>query len=65
MQNMFKECKSLTKLNISNFNLANIEVDYMFKDCKSLKEITLSRSNNVDIAKALLGCSGELKIKYF
>ena len=36
---MFKECSSLKKLDISNFELKYVNMKYMFEDCYLLKEI--------------------------
>ena len=43
MSYMFKECKSLTKINLSNFNTQNVDdMSYMFNVCKSLTNMNLS-----------------------
>ena len=39
MSSMFLDCKSLTNLNLSNFNTQNvIDITWMFDNCKSLKK---------------------------
>ena len=43
---MFKGCKSLTKINLSNFNTQNVtDMGYMFYECSSLTSIYLSNFN--------------------
>ena len=39
MSSMFVGCKSLTNLNLSNFNTQNVtDMSFMFVGCKSLKK---------------------------
>ena len=46
MDNMFYNCKSLTSINISNFDTQNVESFYhMFRNCTSLTSIDLSNFN--------------------
>ena len=46
---MFKNCSSLTSLNLSKFNTSNVvETAYMFSECSSLKSLDLS---NFDTSK--------------
>ena len=43
---MFKECSSLTKIDLSNFNTKNVTNMYsMFSGCSSLTKIDLSNFN--------------------
>ena len=55
---MFYRCKSLTKLNLSNFNTQNVtNMDSMFDNCESL-------TNLIIILKMLLICLGFSFIVY-
>jgi surface protein len=46
---MFSYCKSLTKLDLSNFNTDNvINMSYMFTFCTSLESLDLSNFNSND-----------------
>ena len=59
MSNMFEECKSLEKLNVSSFNTNNVEfMPNMFSGCSSLEEINLSsfKADNVEIDQMFYGC---------
>ena len=46
MGSMFKNCTSLTSLNLSNFNTTNVrDISTMFRDCSSLTNLDLSNFN--------------------
>ena len=46
MGSMFSECKSLTNLNLSNFNTQNVtNMGSMLSECKSLTNLNLSNFN--------------------
>ena len=64
---MFHECRSLKKLNLSNFNTNKVyHMEHMFLGCSSLKELNLSNfnTNNVTYMRYMFfGCSNELKNK--
>ena len=46
---MFYDCRSLTSINLSNFDTSNVRsMNYMFSDCRSLTSINLS---NFDTSK--------------
>ena len=50
INHMFYECKSLTNINLSNFNTQNvIEMSEMFSGCKSLTKINLSNFNTQNV----------------
>jgi len=67
MRGIFQGCASLTKLNISNFNLKNgTKIDGMLSGCSSLNELNLSdsiTSNGSAMSSMLSGFSDELKSK--
>ena len=47
---MFSACKSLTSINLSNFNTQNVtNMSYMFSECKSLTSINLSNFNTQNV----------------
>ena len=47
---MFYGCKSLTNLNLSNFNTQNVNnMECMFSYCKSLNNLNLSNFNTQNI----------------
>ena len=47
MSYMFYNCKSLTNLNLSNFNTQNVDnMSGMFSDCKSLKKNNIITKDN-------------------
>ena len=47
---MFFGCKSLTNLNLSNFNSENVtNMSYMFSDCNSLTNLNLSNFNTQNV----------------
>ena len=53
---MFHECRSLKKLNLSNFNNNNVtDIESMFDGCFSLKKLNISsfNTNNVINMKSL------------
>ena len=66
MEGMFFFCKSLIKLEISNFNTKKVKnMDSMFFSCASLKDLDIS---NFDLNLTYMGymfdkCSDELKTK--
>ena len=66
---MFKDCSSLTSINLSNFNTNNVtDMGYMFKDCKSLTSIDITnfdceKIKTTDCLKDMfIGCNS-LKIR--
>ena len=70
MKSMFKECSSLEKLNLSNFNTNKVtDMSYIFFGCHAIKELNLPsylKIYNVIYKNfILLGCSDEIinKIK--
>ena len=47
---LFSECKSLTNIDLSNFNTQNVtDMRSMFRGCKSLKNIDLSNFNTQNV----------------
>ena len=47
MNGMFAFCKSLTNLNLSNFNTQNVtNMSYMFVNCESLKNYNIITKDN-------------------
>ena len=47
---MFSDCKSLTNLNLSNFNTQNVtNMEYMFYSCISLTNLNLSNFNTQNV----------------
>ena len=47
---MFSLCKLLTSINISNFNIQNVEyIDGLFKDCHKLLSINISNFNTKNV----------------
>jgi len=47
---MFYSCKSLTNLDLSNFNTTNVtDMSYMFYSCKSLTNLNLSNFNTTNV----------------
>ena len=70
MSEMFRNCSSLTSLDLSNFNTVNVEeMDSIFVGCSSLKDLNISNFNldniiNKDsLCEILDGCTDELKMK--
>ena len=63
MQSMFYECKSLTSLDLSKFNVQNVTtMKFMFYQCSSLAELKLfpvNFRNGVDIS-LIFSCCGKL-----
>ena len=61
MTSMFKECCSLTELDVSGFNTANVQdMTWMFEGCSQLKTLDISGFNtaNVDNMMGMFsGCS--------
>ena len=50
MYSMFRDCSSLTSLNLSSFNTANVtNMDGMFYNCKSLINLDLSSFNTSNV----------------
>ena len=50
MANMFKNCQSLTSLDLSNFITSNVNsMTYMFYNCKSLTSVKLSTFNTAKV----------------
>ena len=60
MHNMFYGCKSLTELNISNYNVSNVtDMSYMFSGCSSLTELNIDNwdvSNVTDMSGMFYTC---------
>ena len=51
MEAMFQLCKSLTNLNVSNFNTQNVtNMSFMFSDCNSLTNLNLFNFNTQNVA---------------
>ena len=51
-QNMFSGCTSLRIIDVSNFNITNVErMDNMFTNCSSLKELDFSNLNNSNVKR--------------
>jgi len=72
MNDMFRECHSLTKLDLKNFNTKNVtNMEYMFSGCSSLEKLEFEE--NFDTTKVenmshmFSGCSRltELDLQYF
>ena len=62
MRYMFRECSSLTSLDLSDFTTANVtDMQSMFKDCYSLANLDLSdftTANVTDMSEMFNGCRG-------
>ena len=60
MEEMFRSCRSLKSLDLSNFNIKNvINMHGMFLGCKSLKTLDLSNLNGeklTDMNEILYEC---------
>ncbi len=67
MSGMFYECISLKEIDLSNFNINNVQdMGEMFSNCSSLKEINLSNFNinNITYVGGMFHlCSNEIKMK--
>ena len=67
MCNMFYECSSLKKLNLSNFNTENVKnMRCMFYGCSALEEINLDIfhfNDATNMSKMFNGCTDEIKRK--
>ncbi|MCJ1996949.1 BspA family leucine-rich repeat surface protein, partial [Lactococcus piscium] len=50
MLNMFRDCSSLVKLNLSNFNTTNVtDIRDMFRNCTSLTTLDVSKFNTAKV----------------
>ena len=50
MSSMFSHCKSLSSLDLSNFNTQNVtDMVYMLYNCKSLSSLDLSNFNTQNV----------------
>ena len=62
MSEMFRDCSSLTSLNLSNFNTAKVsDMRAMFANCSGLKELNLFSFNTSAVTNMngmFYGCSG-------
>ena len=62
---MFDNCKSLTNLNLSNFNTQNVtNMSSMFAGCNSLTNLNLSNFNTQNVTNMsymFLGCQSLTK----
>ena len=60
MSSIFKNCSSLTELNISNWNVSNVtDMHFMFDHCESLTELNISNwdvSNVTNMTGIFNGC---------
>ena len=61
LSDMFRDCSSLTSINLSNFNTNNVSnMSYMFNGCASLTSINLSNFNTNNVTNMnymFRGCS--------
>ena len=65
MSNMFRECKSLTSLDLSNFKTANVtNMSWMFTDCKNLTAVDVSNFNTNKVTNMLGMFSNCQKLAY-
>ena len=66
MEAMFLNCKSLSKIDLSNFNTSSVErLKRMFVNCESLTELDLSNfktENLVNVETMFSGCKSLKKI---
>ena len=61
---MFRDCESLTALNLSSFNTENIsDYEYMFHCCRSLTALDLSSFNSKEILNTSLMFTGCIALK--
>ena len=52
MSYIFCGCKSLTNINLSNFNIQNVtDMSFMFLECKSLKKENVITHDNKILGK--------------
>ena len=62
---MSDSCKSLEKLDLSNFNIDKVQTMYsMFGNCDSLKELNISNfkfNESINVEKMFSNCQLELK----
>ena len=62
LENMFRNCSSLTSLDLSNFNTSNVtSMEFMFNGCSKLTSLDLSNfntSNVTDMGYMFNDCSG-------
>ena len=69
MSYMLRECKSLTNINLSNFNTKNVtNMAEMVRDCDSLTNIDLSNFNTqnvTDMSCIFDGCNSLKKQNIF
>ena len=60
MYDMFYDCQSLETLDLSGWNVSNVnDMSYMFKNCKNLKYLDLSgwdTSNVMDVSGMFYHC---------
>ena len=59
LSEMFKDCRTLTSINLSNFSTNNVtDMEYMFDGCISLNSINLSNfnTNNVTNMRGMFRC---------
>ena len=60
MECLFSNCKSLTNINLSNFDTQKVtSITYLFQGCKSLKYVNLSNftvRNDTAMSCVFLGC---------
>ena len=62
MSCLFKGCKSLTNINLSNFNTNKVtNMSGMFYECSSLANIDLSNFNTNNVID-MSGCSGDVHL---
>ena len=61
MENTFNGCKSLTKVNTSNFDTSNVtDMNYVFQNCQSLTSLDVSNWNTSKVThlqSVFLGCT--------
>ena len=56
---MFKDCKSITEINLSNFDTSLVSsMDFMFERCKSLTSLDLSNFNTSLVKRMIFMFSG-------
>ena len=58
-ESMFKDCKSITEINLSNFDTSLVSsMDFMFERCKSLTSLDLSNFNTSLVKRMIFMFSG-------